>query len=447
MGLPLDKLHRLLPDWPRRKYNTFTGTNLPAEWWLALRGLLAGSHQDAGVIRAYESAMACAMGCRDAFTFAAGRMAFYCALEALDLRPGDEVIVPGFTCVVVPNALLYRGLRPVYADIEPVTFNVVPEAVEALITSRTRAIYLQHTFGVSGPAKRLREIASRNGLYLIEDVAHSLGATCGGQRHGSFGDVSYVSTDRSKVINTHLGGAVATNDATLAARLRKIQARTPFPPTSLVRRQLLSFLVEYVGYAPALLWAGRPVVSSLKHLGILFYWRDELSTQLPTEYPYPARLASSQAALGISQLAQLESNLDHRRRIAAWLDERVRWYPDRPEAPLETQTWLRYSFLIQDRARFERALKQRFDLSTWFTSVLFCRDGNLDELGYRAGCCPVAERVARHIVNFPTHPRVPLDAIRQAWESVGGWVEGALLRPEQACPSGTPAGGSSGQQA
>ena len=440
MGLPFHKLHRLMPDWPRRKYNTFTGTNVAAEWWLAMRQILSGNRTDEHVIRSYEAAMASVLGCRDAFTFAAGRMAFYCALEALDLHPGDEVILPGFTCVVVPNALLYRGLRPVYADIEAATFNVDPDAVEALITSLTRAIYLQHTFGVSGPAGRLREIASRHGLYLIEDAAHSLGATLGGRRHGSFGDVSYVSTDRSKVINTHLGGAVATSDPTLAARLREIQARTPFPPASLVRRQLLSFLVEYVGYAPAVLWAGRPLVSSLKHLGALFYWRDEQSTERPSMYPYPARLSSSQAALGASQIAHLDGNLTHRRRIAAWLDERLHWYPDRPAAPLETQTWLRYSFLVEDRKRFERALERRFDLSTGFTSVLFCRDGNLGEMGYEEGCCPVAEHVARHVVNFPTHQRVPLHAIQQAWETVSDWLPGALLRPERVRPTGSLAG-------
>src|SRR5678815_5674598 len=100
-----------------------------------------------------------------------GRVALYAILEAAGVTSG-EVVVPAFTCVVVPNAILYAGARPVYAEIEPETFHFDLEKLESRLTPRTRAILAQNTFGLAPPIEELREIARRRGLLLIEDCAH-----------------------------------------------------------------------------------------------------------------------------------------------------------------------------------------------------------------------------------------------------------------------------------
>ncbi|TBR22055.1 aminotransferase DegT, partial [bacterium] len=130
------------------RYCIFSGTNTWAECASALKSLAGlGPLLEGPAIEEYERRFAEAAGTRRAFSFAAGRHALYRLLEALDIGAGDEVILPAFTCVVVPNAILYRGARPVFVDIAPGTYNIDPSLIETKITPRTRAVIAQHTFG------------------------------------------------------------------------------------------------------------------------------------------------------------------------------------------------------------------------------------------------------------------------------------------------------------
>ena len=415
---------KVLPDFPARRYTVHGGANRAGEWWSALRG-------DSGaeaVVREFEAQAARRCGCRHAVAFGAGRMALYAIVEALELREGDEVVLPGFTCTVVPNAFVYRGVRPVYADIDPVTFNVDPARVRERITSRTRAIYMQHTFGQRCDSDALRQIARDHGLRVIEDAAHSMGAVHGNAPHGSLGDVAFVSTDRTKVINTHLGGFATTNDDALAAKLVAARDRAPALPAGSSRRLAFSFLAEFVLRQPALFWLGRPALGALRRAGWLFQWGDEELDRLPAPYPYPCRLGAMQARIGLSQLERLGENLRHRRMIARWLEDRIGWNAGHLPGPFEEQAWLRYSFLVRDRDAFIARFGERIDLGTWFPTVLFGRETGTEAVGYRPGDCPVAENVARHIVNLPTHPRIPLALLEGLWKRHGDWLMSQLVR-------------------
>ena len=429
--LPATGWRRALPDWPERRYTVHAGTNLWGDWWRAWPGLVAAGPV-VPALRAFEAEAARRCGCRYAVAFGAGRMALHAALGALALGAGDEVIVPGFTCAVVPNAMLYRQIRPVWVDIEARTFNLDPERVEAAITGRTRAIYLQHTFGVSADAKRLRDIAQRHGLLLIEDAAHSLGASVQGQLHGSLGDVGFFSTDRTKVINTHLGGCAVTNNPAIAARLQRAQQQAAVLSPGLQRRIVFSFLSEFALRDPHVFWLGRPLLGALRRCGMNFSWSDEAMDSLPPAYPYPSQLGAVQARLGLAQLRGLDNNLQHRRCVAEWLEARIGWYSETLTASERAeQSWLRYSFLVRDRAAFVGRFGSHIDLGIWFPSVIFGREGREAAVGYAAGRCPVAESVARHIVNLPTHRRIPLARLVSLWRRHGDWLQAQLLPPPQ----------------
>ncbi|MBI5630404.1 MAG: aminotransferase class I/II-fold pyridoxal phosphate-dependent enzyme [Elusimicrobia bacterium] len=424
------KLMRHLPSMPRARYGVLAGANTGREWrQMAGAWLSSGPCEEPSVISEYESRFAKRCGARHGVSFGAGRMALYAVLEALGVGPGDEVVIPAFTCVVVPNAILYRGARPVYVDIEPRFFNIDVSKVEAAISPRTKALYAQHTFGVACDVDGLREIGRRRGLPVIEDGAHALGTVYRGGAVGSLTEVAFFSSDHSKVINTHLGGMAVTSDDSLAARLREIQARSPSPDMGTSRRLVRSFLLEYPCFSPAFLWLGRSIHALLDRAGLLFFFRDELETSKPAGYP--CRLSAAQARLGLSQLGDLERNLAHRRRIAGWLEGKIGW-SGMDAGELNASTWLRYSFLVKDREKFEAAFKRRFDLGVWFTSVVAGRCRDLEAVGYRPGSCPIAELAARHIVNFPTHPRVPLGAIQEEvernWEWLGNEIRADLKR-------------------
>lgn len=422
-------LRSLLSLLPRRRYNIFTGTNSWNEWCIAFRALVRWERPDQkSVIQQYESAFADSTDVEYAISFGAGRMALYAILKALNIGPGDEVIVSGYTCVVVPNAVIYRGARPVYSDIELRTFNQLPAKVESFITPRTRAIVAQHTFGAPCDLDAIMQIGKKYRIPIIEDCGHAQGARYKGKPVGSIGYAGFFTTDHTKISSTHLGGMVTTNSVDLADRLRHIQNEAGFLKRRDHIRLLLSFLLEFILYSPTMYWIGRLVMAVLGRLHLLFYWRDEMLTQRPTSYPYPACLSAQQAAIGLSQLRRLDRNISHRRDIARVLDEKLGWSglsaPD-----LEASAWLRYSFLVKDRAVFEERYRNHFDLGVWFTSVAHGRNSNFGEIGYEQGSCPNAEFVSKHIVNFPTHQHIPLSLIRKIITQDNDWISQQLIQP------------------
>ncbi|MCC6417516.1 MAG: DegT/DnrJ/EryC1/StrS family aminotransferase [Gemmataceae bacterium] len=159
-----------------------------------------------------------AVGC------ASGTDALLLALHALDVGPGDEVILPAFTFFATAGAVCRTGARPVLVDIDPVTYNLDPVQVESKITDRTRAVIPVHLFGQCADMDPLWRLAERHGLALIEDAAQALGAEYRGQRTGTLGAVSCFSFYPSKNLGAYGdAGLTTTNDTSLAARMRRLR--------------------------------------------------------------------------------------------------------------------------------------------------------------------------------------------------------------------------------
>lgn len=134
------------------------------------------------------------------------------AARLLDLDPGDEVIVPSFTFVSTAAAFMLHGGTPVFAEVDERTLGLTPEAVEAVITPRTRAICVVHYAGVGAEPSHLRELADRYGIVLIEDNAHGLGGQWDGKQLGTFGHLSTLSFHETKNVTSGEGGALHIND-------------------------------------------------------------------------------------------------------------------------------------------------------------------------------------------------------------------------------------------
>lgn len=167
-------------------------------------------------LKAYTGALHC-------ISCANGTDALQIALMGLGIGLGDEVITPGFAYIATAEAITLVGARPVYAEINPLTYTVDPAAVESLITPRTRALLPVSLFGQCADMQALAEIAERHQLALIEDAAQSFGATHKGRRSGNLGTVSCTSFFPSKPLGCYGdGGALFTNDAQLAQRMRQI---------------------------------------------------------------------------------------------------------------------------------------------------------------------------------------------------------------------------------
>jgi len=175
-------------------------------------------------MRALEDEVAAATGACHAVAVANGTDALVLSLEALGVGPGDEVITTAYTFYATAEAIARVGATPVFADIERATFNLDPQAVDAAVTDRTRAIVAVHVFGGPADIPGLREVAGRHGLAVIEDAAQAFGATLGGRGAGSFGDLATFSFFPTKNFPAFGdAGMVVSGDADLAERVRLLR--------------------------------------------------------------------------------------------------------------------------------------------------------------------------------------------------------------------------------
>ncbi len=180
-------------------------------------------------LHGFEAEMARYIGVEDAVAVSSGTAALHLALVALGIQAGDEVVIPSFAFVALANVVMQAGARPVFAEIDEETLNITAATEEAVITAKTRAVIVVHTFGVPAEMAKLRALCERRRLRLIEDACEALGATADGRRTGSFGDAAVFGFYPNKQITMGEGGVVTMRGADACARLRRLrnQGRAP----------------------------------------------------------------------------------------------------------------------------------------------------------------------------------------------------------------------------
>lgn len=355
---------------------------------------------ETGVICEYESAFSEWNGSGEAFSFLGGRVALSAAIYALDLKPGDEVVLPGYTCVAVPNAFRFAQIKTVFCDIELDTWGPDVASIEACLTPRTRAVVIQHLYGlVCRDYEEILALAQRRDLRVIEDCAHSTGASYCGVNVGNRGDIGFYSSEQSKVFNTSQGGIAVTNDPKLAERLAVFQRQAAYPDPARTERLLYTLLLNYYANVDPLRWLRSDFFD------IMYYSKRLISTTPEEERGirpdhYGARLPPALAAIGLNQLSKL-SKLNEQRRLGA-----RRWqawclnngYVPARILPQSIPVFLRYPVMVEPEKKLDRAWATRelnVDLGVWFVSQIH------PVLGEIPGC-PNAVRAVRECVNFPS---------------------------------------------
>jgi dTDP-4-amino-4,6-dideoxygalactose transaminase len=364
------------------------------------RGWMSRDGEDPAVVAGFEREFAAWNGSRAAFAFMSGRESLSAIVAALGLGQGDEVIVPGYTCVVVANALAFAGVTPVYADIETDTYGLDVTRLDRCVTSKTRAILIHHLYGlVCRDYLATVEYAKARGLFVVEDCAQATGAALGDVRVGNRGDAAFYSLEQSKVLTTFQGGIATSNDEAVAARLAEIRDRAPFPAPARIRNVLCNLIVNYRAFKdPQRWWRGD--VASLRHGAR----RIETTTagELRGEKPdgYGQRMPAALAAVASNQLRKVDFYNARRREHAArwdrWCDENG--FARARVAPGSTPVFLRYPVLATPERKGNRSWsKQSLDveLGTWFVSPLHPSTRPV------AGCPNAAVAVER-CINFPT---------------------------------------------
>lgn len=347
----------------------------------------------------------------EVITFDSGRSSFYELLKALELDSGDEVILPSFSCLVIANPILWAGLKPIYVDIDPTTFNVDLEDLKRKITPKTKVILAQHTFGKPVEMEKLKSIAKD--IFIVEDCAHALGGRYRGQKLATLGDATILTFGIEKVITTVRGGAVATKDKQLAKRLRKNKQSLPEFSRKRIFLCLLNIIywhcitpIYFFGLGKFTL--GNILTALAKRIGILGHVieKQEYLTEKPSWLP--AKLPGALALIGINQLRKLEQTNKHRKIITnVYLQHLSQLLPPN-YLEIEkgsTNIMLRFPVLIKEDKvkKLMDVMKQHnVIIGDWYRKILYADLATLKLLGYHSGDTPNAELVAQRIINLPT---------------------------------------------
>jgi dTDP-4-amino-4,6-dideoxygalactose transaminase len=363
-----------------------------------------------------------------------GRMALYFILRAMDFPPGSEIIVPAFTFWVVPEIARAAGLTPVFADIDPTTFTLSPLAMERAVTPRTRAVLPTHLYGLSCDMDPILETARRRGLAVIEDCAHSLGATYKGRMTGTLGDASFFSFQAFKPLNTYGGGLAWAADAGLANRIADIAGHEQWPSEKRVEGILWSGRWQHTFIRPNVFtWSLFPIWYAASWTNAKpeqrLWERVRPLTPLPEQYR--GRFTNVQAAIGRAGLRRLPEFIERTRRHARRLDEILGEVPAIaiPRTPPgRTHVYYQYCAYVPDGETIvKRCIRRGVDVAPMHVDV--CT--RLALFGWRGAPAPGAHRAAM-AVQVPVYESLSDGEIDRVGRLVREQVvklAGALARP------------------
>jgi perosamine synthetase len=348
----------------------------------AVTAVLRTPHLSLGPeLRAFEAALAEYHQVPQAVAVSSGTAGLHLALTVIGLQPGDEVILPSFAFLAVANVLVPFRAVPVFVEIDPVTLNLPPAAVEQAITPRTRAILAVHTFGIPAEMETLQSIAQRHHLALIEDACEAIGATIGapGQERpaGSFGDLAVLGFYPNKQITTGEGGAVLARNPAHADRLRALRNQGRV--------------------------AAKPSPESLS----VPDWLDQ------AEAGYNYRLSDLACALGRVQLSRIDEILALRRAAAERYQQLLSAVPSLELPPLtlpnRTISWFVYVVRVAqniDRDQVHAALAARGIATGRYFPPIHLQPAWRNHPSARAAHLPLTESIAPRTLALPFFNRI-----------------------------------------
>lgn len=333
-----------------------------------------------------------------------GRTALFSILSALGVEDEGEVLIQSYTCVAVPEPILWANLKPVYVDCDKETLGMDPSDLEKKITPKSKVLIIQHTLGFAAKVDELLEIASKHNLIVIEDCAHALGAEYKGKKVGTIGDVGFFSFGRDKVLSSVFGGIIVTNDKSLGEKIEKIRNAYRYPGFIWIKRQLLHPLILSVSKALYnFLYLGKIFIFVSRKLRLISVAveKTELSGGRPS-FAFK-RMPNALALLALNQFKKLDKYNDHRREIASIYREELKGTDVRviEDSQNSKNIYLRFPIFIKNpKALIQYAKSKGIELGNWYTEAIAPKGVNFWSVGYQT--CDVSERLANESVNLPT---------------------------------------------
>lgn len=331
-----------------------------------------------------------------------GRSGLFLILKALNINKSSEIIIQALTCIVVPNAIRALGAIPVYADVDS-SFNLDPRDFEKKITKHTKAVIVQHTFGIPANMDLIIKIAKKHNILVIEDCAHSLGVSHKGKPLGTIGDVAFYSFGRDKIISSVFGGMIITKDKVLSDKLDRLINQLGYNSRFFVFKQLLHPIVTY----PAIKYYSKIgkfifyLASKTKLLSRAVFEKEKIGIQPDI---FPAKMPNALSVLAINQLDKLKRFNARRGKIVSLYKSGLKKtkliLPNIPNNSI----MLRFPILSEKSSEIlELFRKKKIYLGDWYRNIIMPE--TLDKYsGYKSDACPNAEYYSQRMLNLPTSP-------------------------------------------
>lgn len=373
-------------------------------------------------VRTFETRFAEYVGVKYAVAASLGRTALLVLFRALNLQENDEVIVPAFTCDVVPNAVLRAGGVPVFVDLEADSYHMSLAHLAALLSNKTRAVVACHTFGEPEDIAAIRRVVSGRDIFVVEDAAHALGARYKQRRVGSLGDAAIFSLTKN-MFNVG-GGVIATDNAAIASRARDLLTNAR-PSSFLTRVQIAStaYLEGRRVCSPLSNWALGCLGLVSRHLGFVKKgYVDNL------KIPNTLAMAKWEAKLGLAGLRDLDAKNGRRNQCRSLLDNSLADAPGirgtvRCEEANPVCTW--YAIRLKEHQSRDRVTEQLrkshvYLYPIWDPVPVATKDYGA---GQDAASVPSAVAAARSTLVFKMDHRLPDKVV----DKIGRTVRSALM--------------------
>lgn len=341
------------------------------------------------------------------FWYWQGRVALYAILESMGLKQGDEVIVPAYTCVVVSNAIIYLGAKPIYVDIDPKTYNMDSNKIEKEITPKTKVIICQNTYGLSSNIEFILKLAKKYNLYTVEDCTHGFGGTYDKKPNGSYCDAAFYSTQWNKPFSTGIGGFALINNEELLDSMKNLESKKH--NSSLKDKIMLKLLYfirnniitdkTYWSLIKAYRWLSKNNI-------VLGSSKGEEITSVVMPDNYFKDFTEIQVKEGIKNIKKLDELLILRKNNAKiytdFLSSKGKICVEK--SLFNNHSFLKYPILVKDRRKFLKlAEKSKIPLGDWFLSPLHpVKTKNWTPWFFDPKKFPIAMNISSKVVNIPT---------------------------------------------
>ncbi len=337
-----------------------------------------------------------------------GRVALHLILHSLGIGSNDEVILQAFTCLAVPEAIMASGAQPVYVDICRNGVNMDPTELAQRISPKTRAVVVQHTFGVPADLGPILDITKGKGIAIIEDCAHTLFSCYRSQRVGSFGEAAFYSFEWGKPLIAGIGGSAVINSPKLQKEAKKSYSRLKKPTGSALKARL-QYAAHSLLYRPYLYWPVRDLYHALSSLGLLTGNYNPVNKDVLSE-DFSLTMSDFHKKRLLEKLKKVEEITEMQRRVANAYKAGISSNAVTPVAvPVEADTvYARYPLIASDKTELLRqARKARVELAQWYATPIHpLTKEQWSLVHYSAGSCPNAENMADALVSLPINAGV-----------------------------------------